>query len=403
MSNLSHSPATNNRSDESGELITGSALLAEAFSGPLLQSISGQDHYHFIEPSLPFADRLQAYSSPELATSHLSQVLPISSICNTQPDAPWHFRGFHAIIGSIGIGVISQSAATLSFFEDTNIQLIYCPGGIGYFQPRENTISGACDSSGCWFKGLAWSGLSCEIKLPAGPMVYLSLVPDQAIKIAKQMSGQSIAQRLSSEFTHYIDESQAHQANTKAILHSLLRGLGIVDVLLSLGPHLPSKLELEQLLYRISLLLLFPDLHQQDQFDRVLSRNQRGQDSFDELLEFIRANLDKTLSIPMLEAYSHYSRRAIQYSFKERLGCTITQWIRQQRLQLARECLQNPLPEDTVQSIALRCGYRSASLFSMEFQQRYLAKPSAILRQSRSSDDSTFGALLQEPSAELLP
>jgi transcriptional regulator GlxA family with amidase domain len=173
--------------------------------------------------------------------------------------------------------------------------------------------------------------------------------------------------------------------------------------LLSLGTHLPLKLELEQLLYRISLLLLFPDLHKQDQVDRVLSRNQRGKDSFDELLEFIRANLDKTLSIPMLEAYSHYSRRAIQYSFKERLGCTVTQWIRQQRLQLARECLQNPLPEDTVQSIALRCGYRSASLFSMEFQQRYLAKPSAILRQSRSSDDTTFGALLPEPTAELLP
>jgi AraC-like DNA-binding protein len=403
MSTLGHSSATDNRSGESGELITGSALLAEAFSGPLLQSISDQDHYHFTEPALPFAGRLQAYSSPESATNHLRQVLPISSICNTQPDAAWHFGGFHAIIGSICIGVISQSAATLSFFEDASIQLIYCPGGIGYFQRQEDAISGGCDSSGCWFKGLAWSGLSCEINLPAGPMVYLSLVPDQAIKIAQQMSGQSIAEILSSEFVHCIDESQVNQANTQAILHSLLRGLGVVDGLLSLGAHLPLKLELEQLLYRISLLLLFPDLHRQDQVDRVISRNQRGQDSFDELLDFIRANLDKTLSIPMLEAYSHYSRRAIQYSFKERLGCTITQWIRQQRLQLARECLQNPLPEDTVQSIALRCGYRSASLFSMEFQQRYLAKPSAILRQSRSSDGKTFGALQQEPTAGPLP
>jgi AraC-like DNA-binding protein len=403
MNILGRLPAANNPSDESGELITGSALLAEAFSGPLLQSISDQDHYHFTEPPLPFAGRLQAYSSPELATRHLSQVLPISSICNTQPDAPWHFRGFHTIIGGMCIGIISQSAATLSFFEDTSIQLIYCPGGIGYFQPHEKTISDACDSSGCWFKSLAWSGLSCKIKLPAGPMVYLSLVPDQAIKIAKQMSGLSITERLSSEFTHCIDESQINQSNTQAILHSLLRGLGVVDGLLSLGAHLPLKFELEQLLYRISLLLLFPDLHKQDQVDRVLSRNQRGKDSFDELLEFIRANLDKTLSIPMLEAYSHYSRRAIQYSFKERLGCTITQWIRQQRLQLARECLQNPLPEDTVQSIALRCGYRSASLFSMEFQQRYLAKPSAILRQSRFSDSKAFDALQSEPTAGQLP
>jgi AraC-like DNA-binding protein len=403
MSALDHLPALDNQLGKPGELIAESSLLADAFSGPLLQSISDQEPYHFTGPALPFADRLQAYSSPESAIGHLGQALPISSICNTQPDAPWHFHGFHVIIGGICVGVVSQSATTLSFFEDANIQLIYCPGGIGYFQAQEDAISGACDSSGCWFKGFAWSGLSCKIRLPAGPMFYLSLVPDQAIKIARQMGGELIAQRLSSEFVHCMDESQINQSSTQAILRSLLRGLDMVDDLLCLGAHLPLRLELEQLLSRLSLLLLFPDLHRQDQVDRVLSRNQRGRDSFDDLLEFIRANLDKTLSMPMLEAYSHYSRRAIQYAFKEKLGCTVTQWIRQQRLQLARNYLQNPLPEDTVNGIALRCGYRSASLFSMEFQQRYLAKPSTVLRQSRPSDGRTFGAVQPESTAGPLP
>jgi AraC-like DNA-binding protein len=403
MNMLNHSPAADDQLSGTSEAPGESSSLPELFIGIPPELVSTQGQHFPLEPNLPFARHLQAYSSPESAASHLSRVLPISSICNTQPDSAWHFQGFHATIGDISIGVVSQSAATLRFAEDTGIQLIYCPSSAGYFEPLTTAIQDDCNSSGCRFKLLAWSGPSCQISLPAGTMVYLSLAADQAIKMAKQMSGQSIEDKVSSEYTHCVDEYQINQSNTQAILYSLLRGLDLVDGLLSVGTHLPLKLELEQLLYRLALLLLFPDLHNQDQIDRVLNRSQRGKDSFDELLEFIQANLEKSLSMPMLEAYSHYSRRAIQYAFRERLGCTATQWIRQQRLQMARECLQAPLPGDTVNSIALRCGYRSASLFSMEFQQRYLIKPSSILRQSRPCDSKASGAAEPEPSSGLLP
>ena len=403
MNMLNHSPAADDQLSGTSEAPGEPSSLPELFIGIPPELVSTQGQHFPLEPNLPFASHLQAYSSPESAASHLSRVLPISSICNTQPDSAWHFQGFHATIGDISIGVVSQSAATLRFAEDTGIQLIYCPSSAGYFEPLTTAIQDDCNSSGCRFKLLAWSGPSCQISLPAGTIVYLSLAADQAIKMAKQMSGQSIEDNVSSEYTHCIDEYQINQSNTQAILYSLLRGLDLVDGLLSVGAHLPLKLELEQLLYRLALLLLFPDLHNQDQVDRALNRGQRGKDSFDELLEFIQANLEKPLSMPMLEAYSHYSRRAIQYAFRERLGCTATQWIRQQRLQMARECLQAPLPGDTVNSIALRCGYRSASLFSMEFQQRYLIKPSSILRQSRPCDSKASGAAEPEPSAGLLP
>ena len=403
MNMLNHSPAADDQLSGTSEAPGEPSSLPELFIGIPPELVSTQGQHFPLEPNLPFASHLQAYSSPESAASHLSRVLPISSICNTQPDSAWHFQGFHATIGDISIGVVSQSAATLRFSEDTGIQLIYCPSSAGYFEPLTTAIQDDCNSSGCRFKLLAWSGPSCQISLPAGTIVYLSLAADQAIKMAKQMSGQSIEDKVSSEYTHCIDEYQINQSNTQAILYSLLRGLDLVDGLLSVGAHLPLKLELEQLLYRLALLLLFPDLHNQDQVDRALNRGQRGKDSFDELLEFIQANLEKPLSMPMLETYSHYSRRAIQYAFRERLGCTATQWIRQQRLQMARECLQAPLPGDTVNSIALRCGYRSASLFSMEFQQRYLIKPSSILRQSRPCDSKASGAAEPEPSAGLLP
>jgi transcriptional regulator GlxA family with amidase domain len=38
-----------------------------------------------------------------------------------------------------------------------------------------------------------------------------------------------------------------------------------------------------------------------------------------------------------------------------------------------------------VASIAQACGYRSMSLFSIEFQQRFHIKPSVLLREARSS------------------
>jgi AraC-like DNA-binding protein len=87
----------------------------------------------------------------------------------------------------------------------------------------------------------------------------------------------------------------------------------------------------------------------------------------------------------MLEQRSHYSRRALQYAFRKRLGCTATQWIRRERLELARRDLQHPSPADSVAVIALRCGYRSLSLFSVEFQQRFHVKPSQLLREARAS------------------
>jgi transcriptional regulator GlxA family with amidase domain len=107
------------------------------------------------------------------------------------------------------------------------------------------------------------------------------------------------------------------------------------------------------------------------------------QETLDDLIAFIQANLDQPLNLAILENYTHYSKRALQYAFRQRLGCTVSQWIRSQRLDLAYQCLQQAETRDSVTSIALRCGYRSISLFSIDFQQRFHIKPSHLLRQGR--------------------
>ncbi|MFZ0406905.1 MAG: AraC family transcriptional regulator [Cyanobium sp.] len=158
-----------------------------------------------------------------------------------------------------------------------------------------------------------------------------------------------------------------------------------VDRLLDISPVFLEKLQLEDQIYRHLAGMLVPDLAHEGVFDRLRQRERQGRDAFDELIDFIKANLDQPLNLTLLESRSHYSRRALQYAFRERLGCTPTQWIRSQRLDLARQRLERPSPNDSVASIAIACGYRSLSLFSVDFQQCFHLKPSDLLREARAS------------------
>lgn len=106
----------------------------------------------------------------------------------------------------------------------------------------------------------------------------------------------------------------------------------------------------------------------------------------DELTNYMLTHLSEPLSLSILEKYSHYSRRSLQYAFRSRFGCTITQWIRSQRLDQAYQALKAGTPNQSVSSIAHACGYRSVSLFSIEFQNRFHIKPSVLLREHKSSD-----------------
>jgi len=170
----------------------------------------------------------------------------------------------------------------------------------------------------------------------------------------------------------------------------------IADLLLS---HLNSSIEVIGQLHKSNLaLVIHLDLveHLYRLFSVLISRPciaspsklfqgspDRLRDSFDELLEYIQANLHLTLNLSVLESRSNYSRRTLQYAFRNRLGCTATQWIRSCRLQHAHQLILMGSSEDSVASIALACGYRSMSLFSIEFQHRFHVKPSHLLRSSQ--------------------
>jgi AraC-like DNA-binding protein len=152
-------------------------------------------------------------------------------------------------------------------------------------------------------------------------------------------------------------------------------------------PELLERLAIGDQLCRLMAVLICPSGARQSDADPRPEAETHGRDSFEELIDYIKANLDQPLNLTLLANQSHYSRRALQYTFRDRLGCTATQWIRSQRLDLAQKRLLSAQPGDTVTRIALACGYRSLSLFSIEFQQRFHLKPSVLLRRTRSGQE----------------
>lgn len=221
--------------------------------------------------------------------------------------------------------------------------------------------------------------------LPTGPSditgsssaVIIPLMPAAIARTAAAMAGQvsndgSLPPRWSVVFA-----PQALNTHQAGPIHSLLHH---IDACAAVDPSLPAQLGLDDVIHRMAAMLLDPSLRIDEPKDLQRCHERSGRNAFDALLDYIRANLDQPLRLSDLEARSHYSRRALQYAFREKLNTTPMQWIREQRLALAMARLQVSSPHQSVQAIALACGYRAMGQFSVDFKRRYGVRPSEVRR-----------------------
>ena len=75
-------------------------------------------------------------------------------------------------------------------------------------------------------------------------------------------------------------------------------------------------------------------------------------DSFDTLVDYIRANIHRNLTLTDLEEQSRYSARHLQNVFRDKFDCTPMQFVRRQRLTMAMERLQMAGDGETITTIA---------------------------------------------------
>ena len=326
----------------------------------------------------PFEKQLRIYRPGSLSGWALQSPIPLEGGAELASEKA-AMRIFDCELGGLHIIAATGSGRRQELTERAWISVVYVVWGeINILQSGRQVCGSA---GGCLF-------------IPQSPVLWQSgafsvvciMLPPQRLAALMQVSllgANSVQLRRQASLAAY-SHTREPGHHTNAILDILGVNLRVVAALQNDDPRLIESLALADQLGRIISVLASRTPGDEHSLNRQNRRRQAGmQETLDDLIAFIQANLDQSLNLSILENYTHYSKRALQYAFRQRLGCTVSQWIRSQRLDLAYQCLQQAETSDSVTSIALRCGYRSISLFSIDFQQRFHIKPSHLLRQGR--------------------
>ncbi|MCC6647900.1 MAG: AraC family transcriptional regulator [Polyangiaceae bacterium] len=96
--------------------------------------------------------------------------------------------------------------------------------------------------------------------------------------------------------------------------------------------------------------------------------------------EFIAAHADQHISLSTLAAAAGVSVRSLQVAFRRQHGCSPAEFMRSQRLLLARRRLLARPDGATVAEIALSCGFTHLGRFSVQYRALFGESPSRTLR-----------------------
>lgn len=139
-------------------------------------------------------------------------------------------------------------------------------------------------------------------------------------------------------------------------------------------------LGLDDLLYRLIAVLLAPDSLQTafapESTGRTTAAVRRATDH-------ILAHLPGPIALTDLERVSGLSSRSLQVAFQRVHGSSPRAWMRERRLLLARERLENPSPAATVTTIALASGFTRLGSFAAAYAARFGESPSKTLARGR--------------------
>ncbi len=93
------------------------------------------------------------------------------------------------------------------------------------------------------------------------------------------------------------------------------------------------------------------------------------------VVRYIRSHLHENLDVDMLSRKACLSISHFHRVFKEELGISPVEFIKNERIKLAASLLQNP--DTSIKEVYLRCGFESRSYFNRVFKRHKLATPGA--------------------------
>jgi AraC-like DNA-binding protein len=277
---------------------------------------------------------------------------------------------------------LEGEALTTQLPERRWVSLVFVVAGAVRIDQQKASLK--CAAGDCFFlpeSTALWQSSAYNV-------VCLMFSPEQLREELKMMRYQDLDWKFSGEwnFSHPVCRKASDGEVEAALLSTLHHLLKLASELAMTQPILFTRLGISSQLCFLTALLASPGLSQSLVGENNQLKNGGVAEAIEELTTYMKNNLSEPLNLTILERYSHYSRRSLQYAFRQRFGCTITQWIRSQRLDQAYKLLLSSTANDSVSSIANACGYRSVSLFSLEFQKRFHVKPSVLLRENQCKD-----------------
>ncbi|TCT01653.1 AraC family transcriptional regulator [Aquabacter spiritensis] len=100
--------------------------------------------------------------------------------------------------------------------------------------------------------------------------------------------------------------------------------------------------------------------------------------------DYVMANLSRRITLTDLELVSGLSARSLQYAFQRQFGCSPVTWIRNERLNAARDLLSAPGAETNVTTAALTFGFSNLGSFSRLYREKFGEYPAATRAASRA-------------------
>ncbi len=210
--------------------------------------------------------------------------------------------------------------------------------------------------------------------------IIISFPPDSLLPAAHSMAGQDV-DLLPLRAALAQPTVLSRQADSRRDrLHALLmETMAYCERCMAFSGSIHPMLCLDDLISRLIVMLLVPNLLESSMEAPPSSEPFVHQ----ELVEWLLAHLGEPISLSDMEERSRYTRRALQYAFKQRFGCGPMQWLRRQRLAKARALLEETGLRRSLPEVAQACGYLSQASFRRDFQARYCELPSSVQRRFR--------------------
>ncbi len=147
-----------------------------------------------------------------------------------------------------------------------------------------------------------------------------------------------------------------------------------------------EQMGMDDILYRNIVMLLLPERFKHERFaptDNAVRVSSKYK--LDHLCDYILENLTRRITLSDMERVSGLSARALQYAFLQRYQCTPMHWVRDARLDRARDILTQSEEKLTIRSVAQCLGFAKHSTFSALFAARFGETPSALTTRLRRS------------------